>query len=531
MSCYYVSLFMGIPSYFSYIIKNYPNIIRNLHYVHSVGMQHLYMDCNSLIYDSIRTIEYDPLKKSDFEESVIHQVIENIKNIIAFVKPSKTIMLAFDGVAPFAKMQQQKTRRYKSQFMADKETGWNTSAITPGTEFMGLLSTRIYSAFKSTERYYNVDRVVVSCSDIEGEGEQKIVKDLRTNSLKTDKISIYGLDSDLIMLGIFHLPYSENIFVFREAPEFLKSSIPIQVQNEESNLYFLDIRGLTDSILIEMKCDVSNPMRAYDYVFMCFLLGNDFLPHFPAMNIRTHGISALMDIYRLHIGSKNRCFISDNMRIQWKNVALFIEQIAKNEHQFLLNEYFVRDKWDRRHWNEEEHDELLSNVPVIYRADEKYICPGEHGWETRYYKALFHDKNPSTKNISINYLEGLEWVFKYYTSDCPNWRWKYNYHYPPLFKDLVKYIPHFDMDFIVTPNNNYAFSPELQLSFVLPPKQLKLLPKSIQDFLSNHYKDFYPDRYDFQWAFCRYFWEAHPLLPEIPIGLLEQWDIQFRYRK
>ena len=521
---------MGIPSYFSYIIKNYPNIIRNLQYVQSIGLEHLYMDCNSLIYDAIRNNEYDPNQKTDFEERIIYQVIQNIKNIIAFIRPTKTIMIAFDGVAPFAKMQQQKTRRYKSQFMSDKETGWNTSAITPGTEFMSTLSKYVYSAFMFNERYYNVKRIVVSCSDIEGEGEQKIVKDIRSNCTKSDKISIYGLDSDLIMLGIFHLSYSQNIFVFREAPEFMKSSIPIQVQNEESNLYFLDIYGLSESILTEMNCVISDKMRIYDYVFMCFLLGNDFLPHFPAMNIRTHGITALMDIYRLHIGSKNKYFISDTMIIQWNNVALFIEQIAKNEHQFLLNEYFVRDKWDKRHWSHEEQPEILLNVPVIYREDEKYICPSEYGWEKRYYKTLFED-DVSIKNICTNYIEGLEWVFKYYTSECPNWRWKYKYHYPPLFNDLVKFIPHFNMDFIKTPSNYNAFTPELQLSFVLPPKQLKLLPKSIHDFLITHYKEYYPERYEFKWAFCRYFWEAHPLLPEIPLELLEQWDIQFRLHK
>jgi 5'-3' exonuclease len=254
------------------------------------------------------------------------------------------------------------------------------------------------------------------------------------------------------------------------------------------------------------------------------------------MNIRTHGIQVLMDIYRLFIGNKSDCFfISKENKIQWKNVGIFINEIAKREHEFLINEYFVRDKFDKRNWldtTQKEKDEMILNIPVIYRSEEKYICPDETGWEKRYYKVLFDNVNQDNiKEISNNYLEGLEWVFKYYTSECPNWKWKYNYNYPPLFKDLNKYIPHFEMDFIKTPSKNFAFTPELQLSYVLPVSQLDLLPKKISNFLKTNYPELYPENYEFQWAFCRYFWESHPLLPEIPLSLLEQWDIQYRMSK
>ena len=52
---------MGIPSYFSFIVKNYSNIIKNLSYFYDVNNQldHLYMDCNSIIYDAVNKETYN----------------------------------------------------------------------------------------------------------------------------------------------------------------------------------------------------------------------------------------------------------------------------------------------------------------------------------------------------------------------------------------------------------------------------------------------------------------------------------------
>lgn len=540
---------MGIPSYFSHIIRNYPNILRNLGFFvnqPTFAFRHLFMDCNSIVYDAVHSIHKEETPPANMEQEIIDRVIVNIKNYIGQIRPTETVYIAFDGVAPFAKMEQQRTRRYKTRFMANisnddaSSPRWNTSAITPGTEFMEKLSYQIDYAFKNKEVEFKVKRINVSCSNKEGEGEHKLFAYMRKNNVSEDNVAVYGLDADLIMLSIFHLQYCKNIYVFRETPEFLKSSIPIETRGVNNEPHFLDIQHLSNSILSEMGCSANDKQRIFDYAFMCFFLGNDFLPHFPAMNIRTHGIGAMLDIYRMYIGAHpDRFFISKTTgNIQWKNVGIFVTEIAKREHEFLMNEYFVRSKFDKRHWPEKtdvDKEDLLLNTPIIYRQQEKYICPEESHWEQRYYKTLFHmEKTPdNTKKVCLNYMEGLEWVFKYYTQDCPHWRWKYNYHYPPLFSDLCKYIPHFETGYIennaaLSSFQNRPFLPQTQLAYVLPSANLDMLPKKIHAFLKTNYCELYPDNYEFQWAFCRYLWESHPLLPDIPLELLEQWDIQFR---
>jgi len=532
---------MGIPSYFSHIIRNYSNIIRSLKHFdeQNVKFQHLFMDCNSIVYDAVHSMDFSG-DFSAFEGELISYVISKIEEYIIAIKPTDTVFIAFDGVAPFAKMEQQRTRRHKTQFMANvhfdendsDKPKWDTTAITPGTEFMKKLSESIIYAFSFVESKYNVKKVIVSTSTEPGEGEHKLFDYVRNYDMKNDKIALYGLDSDLIMLSIFHLEYCNNIFVFREAPEFLKSSLPIDVNTADNEPYFLDMRFLADSIISEMSCIDRDINRVYDYVFLCFFLGNDFLPHFPAMNIRTHGIDTLLSIYRSVLGKhKDTFIITRNNTISWNNLRKIISFVAKNEDNYLNQEYSKRKKFDYYKFKEttvEEKERLFQNTPIVYRSQEMYISPENEGWENRYYKTLFKKTpdEPFIKTVCNNYIEALEWVFLYYTKGCVNWRWKYNYHYPPLFKDLLRYIPHFETNFI-SYSNEPAFSAQTQLSYVLPVSSHKYLHNKIEAFLHKNYMELYCNDVRFEWAFCRYFWEAHPVLPQIDVGLLSQWDRQF----
>lgn len=529
---------MGIPSYFSHIIRNYSNIIRNLNYFNNENIlfQHLFMDCNSIIYDAVSEIDTNDV---NFEDIVIETVIKKIKYYIDIIKPQYTVFITFDGVAPLAKMEQQRTRRYRGSYINqidfnenDKKDKWNTSAITPGTNFMNKLSEKIEYAFSFLENKYNVQAINVSASDKPGEGEHKLFEYIRKNNLQNDNIALYGLDSDLIMLSIFHIQQTFNIYIFREAPEFIKSSIPVSVLSDKNEPYFLDIQNLCTSILNEMNCIDTNIKRVYDYVFICFFLGNDFLPHFPAMNIRTHGIDTLLTIYSQTIGKKIDTYIlNENNKINWKYVRVLLQDVANKERELLIEEMNIRKRYDSFKFEEntiEDKERLLQNIPILHRHQEKYIAPNLDCWEMRYYKTLFkkYPTDELIKDVCINYIEMLEWVFKYYTGTCVNWRIKYNYSHPPLFKDLLRHIPHFEMDFLRA-NNNKPFHPYTQLSYVLPVESHNLLPTKIKKFLLENYSEYYTTKITFDWAFCRYFWESHPNLPDVPLQVLNLWNSQF----
>jgi 5'-3' exoribonuclease 2 len=525
---------MGLPSYFGYIVKNHAKIIKKLKF-NTLQINNLYLDCNSIIYEAVHKMEFTQNSEND-TDSIIRAVCSKIDEYIHQLKPDNSIYIAFDGVAPVAKLEQQRSRRYKSMYQNNISRSifntvtadpWNTTAITPGTIFMQKLNDKIHSNYSKSEKY-NVSNIIISGSDSYGEGEHKLFEHIRNNKEShTDANTvIYGLDADLIMLSINHLPISKNIYLFRETPHFIKS---INSELDPNESYIMDIPELARIITLDMNngaeltCE-QEKNRIYDYIFLCFFLGNDFMPHFPSINIRTGGVDKMLNAYKATIGGTNEN-LTDGKKIYWKNVRKLVQFLADNEEEFFKNEMKLRDKRERNLMPDitpEDKFKKFESIPTYERSLEKYINPFKPNWQLRYYKSLLNVDIDETrrKQICTNYLEGLEWTMKYYTSGCPDWKWKYNYNYPPLLCDLILYIPYFDTSFVGSCQPN-PVNELVQLCYVLPKQSLQFLPEKLYHNLLKNHSDWYNTDCDFVWAYCRYFWEAHVNLPHIDIYELE----------
>ena len=131
------------------------------------------------------------------------------------ISPTKLVYIAFDGVAPIAKLEQQRQRRYKSWYKnkiieniyksKEHTPNWDTSQITPGTKFMNELNIKLKLFFENEaiKQQLNVDEIIVSTSLEHGEGEHKIFHYIRNLQYDENyKHVIYGLDADLIILSL-----------------------------------------------------------------------------------------------------------------------------------------------------------------------------------------------------------------------------------------------------------------------------------------------------------------------------------------
>ena len=243
------------------------------------------------------------------------------------------------------------------------------------------------------------------------------------------------------------------------------------------------------------------------------------MPHIPSINIRTNGIEILLTHYNSTIVSKRRYLIV-NDKIKWKHVRSLIESLSEEEHNRIKIEYNERTKFKLH--KHTKNDKMLF-LPMIDRKTEKFINPNEFKWQRRYYKSLFGINSPynnnSIKNICINYVEGLEWTFYYYTKGCLDWRWQYKYNYAPLLKDLYTFISYHDIDYLEETKLN-PVTPYTQLAYVLPKTSHYLLNANVRNLINSKYQHYYHDN-EFQWAFCKFFWESKLTFKYININELE----------
>ncbi|KAI1475062.1 exonuclease N-terminus-domain-containing protein [Daldinia eschscholtzii] len=406
---------MGIPAAFRWLSNKYPKIISPVVEDRPIEMDdgtvipvdttrpnpngeefdNLYLDMNGIVHPCSHP-EDKPAPKD--EEEMMVEIFKYTDRVVNMVRPRKLLMIAIDGVAPRAKMNQQRSRRFRSaqeakekeankeelMKMVKKQNGgelppetleaaakkaFDSNAITPGTPFMDILamSLRYWCAYKlNTDPGWANMKVIISDATVPGEGEHKIMNFIRSqrtspNHDPNTRHVIYGLDADLIMLGLAtHEPHfrvlREDVF-FQDGKsktcrlcgqkghdaqncrgaakekdgEFdekdkampLKPFIWLHVSVLREYLAVeLDVPGLPFRFDLERAID--------DWVFMCSFVGNDFLPHLPALEIRENGIDTLTAIWRDNLPVMGG-FVTKDGHVNLERAQYILNGLAKQE--------------------------------------------------------------------------------------------------------------------------------------------------------------------------------------------------------
>jgi len=242
---------MGVPAFFRWLSRKYKSLITFAHEEkarevngikvpidtslpnpNNTEFDCLYLDMNGIIHPCCHP-EDKPAPKN--EDEMMVSIFEMLDTMFNIVRPRKVIYMAIDGVAPRAKMNQQRSRRFRSskeahekiELMSEmrgklsaqgcilppekgKGEHFDSNCITPGTEFMFRLAECL--------RYYCLHRLqndpgwanvqcYLSDANVPGEGEHKIMDFIRRQRQSPDyepntHHCLCGADADLIMLGL-----------------------------------------------------------------------------------------------------------------------------------------------------------------------------------------------------------------------------------------------------------------------------------------------------------------------------------------
>jgi len=547
---------MGVPGFFIWLLKNYKkegfvinksnldisteisNEINNIDY--------FLIDANCLIHPvCFKIIAENPdLNDNDkLENKMMNAVLLYLDKLIEYVKPKKGIYLAIDGVAPLAKIKQQRIRRFKS--VADKimwdnikkkhskpvTQHWNNNAITPGTEFMLKLH-NIIIAWANKQIF----EVIYSSCFTPAEGEHKLLQYIRNNQKNNIDLSyvIYGLDADLIFLALS--TNSDKIYLLREANEINKNE-------SKEVLNHISIKIMRKSIVNSIHKYLSKEETfafeldeikiVNDFIFMCYFLGNDFLPHIPSLNIHNNGIENLIINYsrtinELILENNKIIYLIDKLKINNNFLSKFILRLSLEEDTILRESFYEKKRFKKCDGDAYEKEVFkIENLQFKINDPIKLGSDDSINWKKRYYKHYWNidddEIDEFSKKLVYHYLMGIKWVTSYYFDKCPSWNWYYPFDYPPFISDIAKYLPLINMD-LITFKLGAPLKPFMQLLSVLPPQSKYLIPMTLRKLMLNQNSSLiymYPNEFEQDFINKHRHWAAIPKLPPLDIELVK----------
>lgn len=543
----------------------------------------LYLDMNGVVHNCVRGNAKDSDDSERYHNvqqpgrtnvDIFLDVFKYIDNIFAIIRPRKLLYFAIDGVAPRAKMNQQRSRRFRSarerteehtrrlkadpMYVAADSTPFDSNCISPGTDFMQQLTEALDYYVNdriSSNPLWSEIEVVLSGAEAYGEGEHKIMEYIRAVKVAgkmppNTRHCLYGLDADLIMLAL--LSHEPHFFLLREKVDFSsfwKKKGGPRTATFLDTVSFGEFELLSIGLLREyLALDVGSLNNATlpffdiervvdDFVFMLMLVGNDFLPHLPTVEIADGSVVAMFQLYK-RLLPRVGGYLTEKGQIIPERVELFIAKLSLLELRAMKRKESDRSQRRERpgpkilFTSSDDLDEYWGFVDVFSFGMEYDIkaeiaecrkCTQSilHAQKKRKYYAQKMGKefavnmDSSVAKMKTHYLQGIVWTMKYYFEGCQSWRWFYPYHYAPFPSDLIGIA-----DSIAPEKLSFSFDkpflPFQQLMSVLPPASAACVPIPYRKLMTSPdspLRDFYKEDFETDLNGKRNDWEAVVLLP------------------
>ncbi|KAH3827407.1 hypothetical protein DPMN_129344, partial [Dreissena polymorpha] len=365
----------------------------------------LYLDMNGIVHVCSHPEDDNPHFRIT-EEKIFTDIMYYIDFLFRMIKPQKVFFMAVDGVAPRAKMNQQRGRRFRSAREAEElekrarekgetlptEKRFDSNCITPGTPFMVRLQEQLkYFVVQkvSQDPLWKGVRIYLSGHETPGEGEHKIMDFIRAERAgpgydPNTRHCLYGLDADLMMLGLAthepHFSLLREEVRFGKMPKHKSAKRPQTPEETTFHLLHLSLfreyldfefSALRDT-LTDFKYNLENVID--DWVLMGFLVGNDFIPHLPNLHINH---DALPLLWRTYMEVLPQCggYINNGGRLNLERFEKYLAVLSKFDFD-TFSEQAGDLKWleSKKNAASAEQSELLSAARKLHKNQEKSVA-------------------------------------------------------------------------------------------------------------------------------------------------------------
>lgn len=482
---------MGISKFYGQVISKIDGVI---HRRLPSSISSLSFDLNSLIHTTAQYIysygEYDNESRREYIKTKSKEELRNehfeflfnkIKEIVTFIHPLEYLVIAIDGVAPLAKLKQQRQRRYRN---ADSKNSsdFDPTCITPGTQYMRHLDKYLRENIDFESQVIGSlfpKNVIYSSHMVPGEAEHKIFELFRNGTIESKSTHVvYGLDADLIILSM--LSPIKHIVLMRD--------FDMDNRVEQQYLYIDEVRNHYKKIM-------KHKTAVDDFAVLTFLLGNDFLPLSPVFydGDMSKNVEFLIDCYNeVGLPLTN----PQNSEINITTLKRLFRVLSRYEEKRLRGVYrYMKDediKFSIFHDTVQEMGkELKLNMKKINKIwNTKIIYPNPEKTELRKLsfdvaEKIFTSSESNVIECVEHYVTGLLWNYLYYKqgTDFINQSYMYPYFYAPMLIDIYQYFPISRGPISKEENqDNIVFNPILQMLSVLPPQSKKFVPLGAKEF-------------------------------------------------